>query len=95
MRLINFEKNIIKESILLFDNEAKIYLFGSRIDDAKKGGDIDILVISNKINYSNLIKIKAKIFNSIEEQKLDIVIANKNNMHDPFINIALKSGVLI
>ena len=61
MRLTNKEVKIIKEVINSFLNEAKIYLFGSRLDDDKKGGDIDLFIISKDINYEKKIKIKAKL----------------------------------
>lgn len=45
MRLTEETKNIIIDSICRhFSQTEKIILFGSRIDDGKKGGDIDLLV---------------------------------------------------
>ena len=50
MRLDPDEIEILKESLKDLDKEAKIYLFGSRVNDDLKGGDIDLLVISKKLN---------------------------------------------
>ncbi len=44
MRLQKNEIDIIKNVILEHINDAKIVLFGSRVYDDKKGGDIDIFV---------------------------------------------------
>ncbi len=85
MRLKEKEIISIKKNILDFDPEAKIYLFGSRANDLAKGGDIDILVISEKIGFNEKIKIKTKIFKEMEEQKLDIVV--KKNFSDTFVKM--------
>ena len=85
MRLTKKEISAIKENILSFDEEAKIFLFGSRLNDQKKGGDIDILVISDKIGFLEKIKIKTGIFKKIEEQKLDIVV--KKDFNDIFVKL--------
>jgi len=61
MRLTNKEIKIIKEVINNFLSETKIYLFGSRLDNNKKGGDIDLFIISKDIDYEKKIKIKAKL----------------------------------
>ncbi len=45
MRITSDEVKIIKNTILKQISDAKIMLFGSRTDDSKKGGDIDILKI--------------------------------------------------
>jgi len=40
-----------RDSIHSVFEEGEIYLFGSRIDDAKKGGDIDLYIeVKNKKN---------------------------------------------
>lgn len=85
MRLKEKEISAIKNNILSFDDKAKIYLFGSRVNDNGKGGDIDILVISDKIGFVEKIKIKTGIFNEIEEQKLDIVV--KKDFSDIFVQM--------
>ena len=56
MRISQNDKKVIVDSILTSDPLAKIYLFGSRTDDMKKGGDIDILIFSEKIDLSEKIK---------------------------------------
>ena len=91
MRLSNFEISAIKQSVFQLDPEARIFLFGSRVDDTKKGGDIDLLVLSSKIEPADKIKIKSQLFQRIEEQKVDIAIAA--DTRKPFVRLALKNGV--
>ena len=85
MRLSQKEISAIKNNILNFDQDAKIYLFGSRVNDNAKGGDIDVLVISNKIGFNEKIKILTGIFKEIEEQKLDLVV--KKDFNDVFVRM--------
>nr|MBL0721603.1 nucleotidyltransferase domain-containing protein [Sulfurovaceae bacterium] len=47
MRLMTQEKNAIIESFQEVFKSGKIYLFGSRVDDSKKGGDIDLYIQSD------------------------------------------------
>ena len=58
-----------------FDN-GKIYLFGSRVDDTKKGGDIDLYISTqDKKNLSyKKIQFLAKLKREIGEQKIDVVL---------------------
>jgi predicted nucleotidyltransferase len=46
MRLYPDEKQALDKA--LQDVEDEVYLFGSRVDDSKKGGDIDILIYSKE-----------------------------------------------
>lgn len=91
MRLNEYEIKSIKESVKQFDNNARIYLFGSRVDDNKKGGDIDLLIFSDKLTQKDAIKIKNSLWDKIGEQKIDILIV-KDTFH-PFTRIALKESV--
>ncbi|MEO8859905.1 MAG: nucleotidyltransferase domain-containing protein [Ginsengibacter sp.] len=85
MRLSAKEISTIKNAVLLFDPKAQMYVFGSRIHDGAKGGDIDILVISEKIGFAEKIKIRTLIFEEIEEQKLDLVV--KKDFNDLFVKL--------
>ena len=91
IRLKSDEINAIKSSILYLDPYAKIYLFGSRTDPKKRGGDIDILVFSNTLKDSDRLQIKMFIFKQMEEQKIDLIIASDDT--DPFVKLALLNGV--
>jgi predicted nucleotidyltransferase len=66
------------------DEETEIYLFGSRTDDSKKGGDIDLLVVANAFVCEKLKVIKFKISDDIQkqigEQKIDITFATKDSL---------------
>ena len=93
MRLTQEEILIIKESIHQLDPKAKIYLFGSRVDVKKRGGDIDLLILSKILTPKDTLTIKHSFFKEMEEQKVDIVISK--NKSDPFVQIALKSSILL
>ena len=77
MRLTKIEVEKIKETFNEVFKSGKIYLFGSRVDDSSKGGDIDLYVVCDegknlmekKIDF--LVELKQKIGN----QKIDVVIA--------------------
>jgi len=70
MRLKQKEIQIINETILNIFKSSKIYLFGSRVDDTKKGGDIDLFVVPQ--NKDNLF-----------EKKLKTIAKLKNQLHKP------------
>ena len=59
MRLNDKDLEFIKKTIKKYIKDAKIYLFGSIIEDNKKGGDIDIFIItSQQIDFKTKVKIK-------------------------------------
>jgi predicted nucleotidyltransferase len=74
MRLKKAERNNLKNSIYNFDKEAKLYLFGSRAKPETRGGDIDILIISEKIGRTEKRKIRIDFFREFGEQKLDLIV---------------------
>ncbi len=93
MRITSKQQQAIKQTIHNCDPQALIYLFGSRVDDNKKGGDIDLLVISQKLDFKMQRKIKIKLYELIGEQKIDLIIAKETSKH--FIQLALQEAVLL
>jgi predicted nucleotidyltransferase len=66
--------DFLKHQVLSKAKEARIYLFGSRVDDAGKGGDIDILILSEKkLSFDDKVKIRYAFYEKFGEQKLDLV----------------------
>jgi predicted nucleotidyltransferase len=91
MRLKEYEKAAIVNTVKSLDSNAHVYLFGSRVDDAKKGGDIDLLVMSDKLTSTDKRALRMKLFELLGEQKIDIIVAA--DAADPFVKLALQSGV--
>ncbi len=91
MRLSEQERKSILQIVQQKDHDAEIYLFGSRVDDSARGGDIDILIISDKLTFSDKIDIKLELYRQIGEQKIDIII--DRDIHKPFTRIAYEQGL--
>ncbi|MEA3316013.1 MAG: nucleotidyltransferase domain-containing protein [Campylobacterota bacterium] len=84
IRLTTKEINSIKDVFFDIFKNGSIYLFGSRVDDTKRGGDIDLyILLSNKLSYKEILnkktKFKIKLYELIGEQKIDIVISEDKN----------------
>lgn len=53
MRIQPYEQAAIVSTITRFDKESEIYLFGSRLDDTKRGGDKHMCM--NELNQTGAI----------------------------------------
>ncbi len=83
MRITEEEKRVFIETVKSIDPEANIFLFGSRADDNKRGGDIDLLVHSQKIDLRKEMEIQKEFFLRLEEQKIDLVVTK--DFSEPFV----------
>ena len=78
MRLTEFEVKSIVQVFNVHFRTGDIYLFGSRVDDRLKGGDIDLYIdtqdsadlFEKKLHFMRDLKVK------IGEQKVDVVISS-------------------
>lgn len=99
MRLSESEISIIKSvACEVWGNQTHIYLFGSRTDDSKKGGDIDLYINLQEEQVPKEIMLKkaeflGKLDFLLGEQKIDLLVRTQYNNHLSIIKIALLTGV--
>jgi predicted nucleotidyltransferase len=75
------------EEVGKIDPKAEVYLFGSRTSNEARGGDIDILILSEERIPAGSIRIlRREFFKSFGWQKLDLInfLFNEEN---PFKNL--------
>jgi len=97
MRLTDFEKNTIKKTAQdIFGPDARIFLFGSRVKDHEKGGDIDLYIetdkhscLQDKISFLSNLKFK------LGDQKIDAIINSPNQHEKNIFKIAKETGIQI
>ena len=95
MRLSDDKAHFIKNELKSLRSDAMVYLFGSRVDADKKGGDIDILVISNeKLSWQEIANVQIAFWKAFGEQKIDIVSYRPIDQA-PFKSLALENAILI
>ena len=93
MRLTAYQQQSIKKHFLEVFKEGEIYLFGSRVDNSAKGGDIDLyLIVPNlkKLAFKR-VEFLVSLKRDIGEQKIDVVFDRGNNR--PIDKIAKEQGV--
>jgi len=96
LRISDYEKEIIVKTVKdIFGNNTKVYLFGSRVYDDKKGGDIDLYIIpENKDKlFEKEIKFKTLLQINLGEQKIDVVL--HRDFERDIEKVALSEGVLL
>ena len=94
MRLQDFEKNSIKLiASHVFGKGSKVVLFGSRVYDDIKGGDIDLYIQPSDKNdlWKKKIDFLVRLKSTLGDQKIDIVISrDKSRLIE---QEAIKNGV--
>lgn len=95
MRLSDFQiETINKLAKKHFGQDATVFLFGSRTDDHKRGGDIDLFVRNkneSELTVEAKIKFLAQLKAQIGDQKIDVVFDNaitrqKKNFYQSILN---------
>lgn len=86
------------ELISMHKLDGELFLFGSRIDNHKRGGDIDLLWLCESRSRDKASQYKfeliAKILMRLDDQKIDVTIVSKDqSVKDPFF-ISVKSQLV-
>ena len=85
---------LVNATHLCFGDTADIWLFGSRVHDNKKGGDIDLYIETDleKNTVAAKLKMRELIWPLFGEQKIDIIVRSRSKSLSPIHEIALSSG---
>lgn len=100
MRLNQYEKDVIAASARKnFGENTRVILFGSRADDTRRGGDIDLVVTPDiYVSPEEMLEKKIRMLIDLEqklgEQKIDIIIQQINDSR-AIIKTAEKTGIAI
>ena len=100
MRITENEKKVIvKEAQKQFGIRTKVYLFGSRVNDLARGGDIDLLIVPAHTSsieklYSSKISFAVTLDMILEEQKIDIIIKYPGDMRG-IVQTAINQGIAL
>jgi len=99
MRLTSSQILAIREIVQLVAGEHhSVRVFGSRLDDEARGGDLDLLVeCPEPVEQPALLaaQISAKISRVMHGRKVDVLLSAPNLLHLPIHDIAFQEGVVL
>ncbi len=99
VRLTEEQIKSIKEAVhKVLGSNVRVIIFGSRADLSRKGGDIDILVLSQKPlsekeKFSAKLDIMVELYKRLGERKIDLIVTDK--IEKEIEKEALRTGVEI
>jgi len=98
VRLTAFErKSVVDEAVRCFGPAVSVTLFGSRTDDARRGGDIDLLVQGSWAHedaFRRKIRFLVNLKSRIGDRRIDVVMAPLGDRM-PIVEEARRTGVAL
>lgn len=79
-------------------NRTRVRVFGSRLDDTARGGDIDLLLeLQESVDNPALVsaRISALVSRAMDGRKVDVLLSAPNLIRLPIHEIAFKEGQLL
>ncbi len=97
MRLSAQTRNVIRDTAReVFGPAAEVRLFGSRLDDTARGGDLDLLVIlpaSLDDSRRKTLTFVARLQRQLGDQSIDVLLVDPLTQLQPVHQQALREGV--
>lgn len=96
MRLTPAERQSLRDASLRWFG-VRPRLFGSRVDDTQRGGDIDLYIeadLTPQDAFQRETRMAAELYRLLGERKVDIVV-NTGRLDLPIYRIARAQGVLL
>ena len=99
MRLTTAQIERIKQvAVEVMGSQVKVMLFGSRVDDTRRGGDIDLYIatpaLPQKAQLEAKLKFLVKLKQRLGDQRVDLVFAPAPGQPEwPIHKIAQQTGI--
>jgi predicted nucleotidyltransferase len=99
MRLNDHQIQAIRQTALLVaGRNVRVRVFGSRLNDVAKGGDLDLMLeLAEPVENAALMsaKMSALVSRAMQGRKVDVLLSAPNLMRLPIHDIAFKEGQLL
>lgn len=84
-------------AVAIYGPDVIVRLFGSRVDDSKRGGDIDLHleVAPGLEGVSNELRFRSEIWKRLDEEQIDVVVMARDGPLRPIDSIARRTGELL
>ena len=100
MRLTPEQAQAIRDSVTeVFGAAAQVWLFGSRVDDRRRGGDSDLLVrppadraADPETAWRDKLRLLGQLERRLGERKIDVVLEAPDDPR-PIVRIAHQTGI--
>jgi predicted nucleotidyltransferase len=99
MRLSGEQRRVIKQAVRsCFGADAEVRLFGSRTDDSRRGGDIDLLINTSLADPQTVaraeIAFQVQVQRALGEQRIDVLVDYPaRRVRPPIFAIAEQTGI--
>ncbi len=99
MRLIEDQIQTIRRlARQVAGSQSRVRVFGSRLDDAAHGGDLDLMIeLSESVDNPSLMsaQLSALVSCVMDGRKVDVLLSAPNLMRLPIHDMAFKEGILL
>ncbi len=82
----------------VLDKDARVTLFGSRTDDQRRGGDID-LMFETPLRLGNRVATQGQLYvaliRQLGDRKIDLLLKDADTPEAPVMRIARETGIML
>jgi len=99
LRLTAHQQQVIKQVAQdAFRAGARLHLFGSRIDDTQRRGDIDLLITTSLADPERIVRaeidFQVQVQRALGEQRIDVLVDDPSQrVRPPIFDVAARTGV--
>jgi len=97
MRLTADHQRIIRETTTeVFGPDTEVLVFGSRVNDSARGGDLDLLIQSKRPIHDHrrkALQLMAKLQMRLGDQPIDVLVLDPRTDRQPIHDEATQTGI--